>query len=142
MNFLHTFIQAIEQIADGKMPPHEKAPFYTFQIHRDFAPTSSDLVECGHHGVGRYYFVHRKHVGALGALLQDVWQLHRSKFYMGGLLPDASIDWRSLPPSRKLVTSARLLRQLGISAPRPADVAAPVATAPDLPAPPSNADSS
>ena len=136
MNFLHTFIQAIEQIADGKMPPHEKAPFYTFQIHRDFAPTSSDLVECGHDGVGRYYFVHRKHVGALGALLQDVWQLHRSKFHMGGLLPDASIDWTSLPPCRPLVTSARLWA----SASRPADVAAPVAAI--APAPSSDADSS
>ena len=129
MNFLHTFIQAIEQIADGKMPPHEKAPFYTFQIHRDFAPTSSDLVECGHHGVGRYYFVHRKHVGALGALLQDVWQLHRSKFHMGGLLPDASIDWTSLPPCYNVY--------------RPADSAATVAAiAPRATAAASDADSS
>ena len=140
MNFLRTFIQVVEQVADGH------APLFTFQIHKDFAPTSSGIVEREPSGAGSY-FVHRKHVGALGALLQDVWQLHRSKFYMGGLLPDASIDWRSPPPSRPLATSARLLRQLRISrmisAPRPADVAAPVAAiAPGLPAPSSDADSS
>ena len=137
INFLRTFIRAVEQFADGH------APLFTFQIRKDVAPHSSDIVECEHDEAGRNCFVHRKHVGALGAFLQDVWQLHRSKFYMGGLLPDESIDWTSLPPSRPLVTSARLRRQLGISASRPADVAAPVAAiAPGLPVAPSDVDSS
>jgi hypothetical protein len=133
INFLHVFILVVEQVAihgprnlereDG----HDGG--FSFQIRHDSAPYSSDPVECNEHEAGRYYIVDRKHVVALGKLLEDVWLLHRSKFYMGGLLPDTSITCMSLPPCRLF------------NAYRPADITTPVtvpaiaphatATAPD-----------
>ena len=121
INFLHTFILAVEQIADGNLDR------FTFQIHGDgFARITENLVDIRE--AGRYYFGHHMHVVALGELLQDVWQIHRSKFYIGGLLTDV-VDWTSLPPCYNVY--------------RPADLAAPVAAiAPRATAAASDADSS
>ena len=105
INFLHIFILVVEQVAKhgpGNFERGDGDPGgFAFQIRQDPASFSSfATVECGEHEAGRYYIVDRKHVVALGKLLEDVWLLHRSKFYMGGLLPDASIDITSLPPRR------------------------------------------
>ena len=121
INFLHTFILTAEQIADGNLDQ------FTFQIHGDgFPEITENLVDVRE--AGRYYFGHHVPVVKLGELLQDVWQIHRSKFYIGGLLTDA-VDWGSMPPCYNVY--------------RPADSAATVAAiAPRATAAASDADSS